>query len=345
MTTSVPIVILLDALLVGLLVLALAPLAIYRKATFAVMKRNFVSYFTTPTGYVFLCLFVLLSSFAAFWPHQFFTSNMATLDQLSFAMPAILLLFIPAITMGIWAEERRQGTDELLLTIPADDFDIVLGKYLSAAAIFSCSLLFSQLANFSVLDYVAGGEVDLGLYFTTYLGYWFMGMAMLAVGMVASFLTSNLTLGFILGAVFNAPLALTQYADLIISDVNTAQAISRWSMAQQFTDFGRGVVSSSSVIYFLMIVAVGIYLSMVLIGRRHWLGGRDGQSLIGHYVVRIGALLIVAVAAAKLLADHDLVRYDATSERISSLSPDSVKLLRSLDKKRAVQIDAYISAT
>lgn len=345
MFTQLFIVFLLDVLFVGLLVLALVPLALFRKAAFAVMKRNFISYFSTPTGYVFLCLFVLLSSFAAFWPHDFFASNMATLDQLNFWLPIIMLLFIPAITMSIWAEERRQGTDELLLTIPATDLDIVLGKYLASASIFTASLLFSQLANFSVLTTLALGDVDLGLFFTTYIGYWFIGMSMLAIGMVASFLTSNLTVGFILGAVFNAPLALAHYADVIVSDVTLSQAISRWSMAAQFEDFGRGVISISSVMYFSMLIAFGLYLSMVLIGRRHWLGGKDGRSMLGHYLVRVICLGVLVVAASYFFTSNDRIRYDATTQRISSLSPDTRKLIRNLEVDRPVRIEAYVSKT
>src|SRR6266853_1467642 len=169
-----------DALFVVVLALVLTPFAQFKRAAFAVLKRNFVGYFANPTGYVFLCLFVFLTSAAAFWPHDFFIANLANLDQLNRYMPLILLVFVPAITMSIWADERRQGTDELLLTLPATDFDIVIGKYLAAAAIFTCSLVYSQLCNYAVLVSLSGGDLDVGLLFTTYFGYWLTGLAMLA---------------------------------------------------------------------------------------------------------------------------------------------------------------------
>jgi ABC-2 type transport system permease protein len=306
----------------------------------AVFKRNFVSYFSSPTGYVFVCVFVLLSSFAAFWPHEFFNNNLANLDQLNIYFPYIMLVFIPAITMSIWAEERRLGTDELLLTIPATDVEIVIGKYLAAVAIYTVALVFSMFANLWVL--VQLGKPDLGLFVATYLGYWFVGLAMLSIGMVASFLTGNLTVGFILGALFNAPLAFLSSVDAIVKNPSLAAAIKRWSVAAQFHDFQRGVLSLSSVCYFVMITVVMLYLSVVLIGRRHWLGGRDGRSMLGHYVVRTLALVGVAVGVSLLFSSHD-GRADVTSEQLSSLSPETRKLIQGLDTKYPVTIEAYVS--
>jgi len=273
-----------DGFFLGLFVAALIPLAIYRHAAFAVLKRNFVGYFSNPTGYVFLCVFVLLTSIAAFWPDAFFSNNLATLDQLSWWLPLIMLVFIPAITMNIWAEERRQGTDELLLTIPADDLDIVLGKFLAAVSIFSASLWFSQLSSFTVLAILAKGDVDIGLFVATYFGYWTIGLLMLSIGMVASFLTRNLTVAFILGALFNAPLVFAVWADVIAPTNNLAQAVASWSVASQFGDFSRGVISLSSMTYFVMIAAVGVYVSIVFIGSRHWIEGRDDRSQLSHYL-------------------------------------------------------------
>ena len=308
----------------------------------AVFKRDFVSYFANPTGYVFICVFVLLSTIAAFWPNEFFVTNLANLDQLNKMFPFIMLVFIPAVTMAIWAGERRQGTDELLLTVPAGDLDIVVGKYLAGVAIYSVALLFSLVCNYSVLAFL--GDPDTGLLVGTYVGYWLVGLAMLAAGMVASFLTSNLTVAYVLGAVFNVPLVFAVKAD-VISSREMAMAIKQWSIGEQFRDLGRGIISLSGLVYFGAIVAVALYVSMVLIGRRHWIRGRVGYLLMGaHYLVRGLSLVVIAIAVIVFFNHHDL-RPDVTSERLSSLSPDTVKLLKNLQVERPVQIEAFVSPT
>lgn len=342
---------LLDMLFVVGLMLLLIPLFFFKQAAFAVLKRNFVGYFNNPIGYVFLCLFVLLSSFAAFWPHEFFAANLANLDQLNLYLPGIMLIFIPAITMSMWSEERRQGTDELLLTLPAADFDIVMGKYLAAAAIFTASLLFSQISNCVVLLSLAMGEVDLGLFLTTYAGYWVTGLAMISIGMVASFLTQNLTIAFVLGVIFNMPLVFMKMADMLpskidfplLSRIDVSQLVSNWSIAAQFEPFGRGVISLSSLIYFVTIIVVGLYLSMILISARHWYGGHNGHSLFGHYLVRVLSLIIMAFGIVAIFSWHDRVRFDLTHGKISSLAPDTKGLLQDLEPAHPVYVDAFIS--
>ncbi|MEQ1905339.1 MAG: Gldg family protein [Pirellulaceae bacterium] len=337
------------------LLLVMLPLGLYRQAAFAVMKRNFSGYFSNPTGYVFLCLFVLLTSFAAFWPHEFFTTNLANFDQLNKFLPYIMLVFIPAITMSVWADERRQGTDELLLTLPARDFDIVIGKYFAAVLVFTVSLLFSQLSNYGVLLALTGGELDPPLLFSTYLGYWFIGVAMLAIGMVASFLTNNLTVGFMFGAAFNAPLAFFSNSDVILSNSVWIERLFNWSLLQRFEPFGRGLISPSSIFYFVGLIIIGLFLCLILIGRRHWLGGRDGTSMLWHYLAR-AVFLMVAVIATVLIVQFSPInraRLDVSQAKVSTLSPTTIQILENLEKQTAdaegrppepIKIEAYVSA-
>jgi ABC-2 type transport system permease protein len=311
----------------------------------SIFWRDFVSYFSNPTGYVFICVFVMLSALAAFWPPDFFSNNLANLDQLNRWLPFILLVFIPAITMSIWAEERRQHTDELLLTLPASDLDVVFGKYLAAVAIYTVALLFSMFSIYLVFAYGLGSP-DGGLFIGSFIGYWFVGLAMLAIGMVASFLTGNLTVGFILGMIFNLPLAMFGVADWIIKNPYVAQAIKRWSATAQFGDFSRGVISLSGISYFLMITVVMLYISMVLIGRRHWGGREEDESMWAHYLARALGLVAVAVGVNMFLSHHNSLRADITSENLNSLSPKTVQLIRDLradDDVKTIKIDAYVS--
>lgn len=306
----------------------------------AIFLRNLKSYFSNPAGYVFITIFSIACAVAAFLPHEFFNANLANFDQLSWWLPYILMVFIPAITMSVWADERRQGTDELLLTIPATDFDVVLGKYLAAVAIYSVALLF---ATISFLWLMRWGDPDWGLIVSTYFGYWLVGVTMLAIGMTASFLTGNLTVAFILGVVFNLPLVAIHLASAIPL---VPESVKNLSIQEQLRDFSQGVINFSSLVYFGLAIVVSLYLCLVLIGRRHWMGGRDGHSMLGHYIVRAVALIGAAVGLYAFVAAVPLLnraRLDVTSERLSSLSPRTKELLRSLDAERAVAIDAYIS--
>ncbi|MFH1265924.1 MAG: Gldg family protein, partial [Planctomycetota bacterium] len=207
-----------------------------------------------------------------------------------------------------------------------------------AVAIYSVALLFSLFCNYAVLAFL--GKPDAGLFLGTYVGYWMVGLAMLAVGMVASFLTGNLTVAYVLGAVFNLPLVFAIHADVILGQP-LSLAVKQWGIAEQFRDFGRGIISLSGLAYFGTIVAVLLYVSMVLIARRHWIRGGTAVLMGTHYFVRTLSLTVLGVSAVILFQNS--VRVDVTQERLSSLSPATVELLRNLQVERPVQIEAFIS--
>ena len=329
----------------------------------AVFGRNFLSYFSNPAGYVFITLFVLVCSWFEFWQPLFFSRNLADLEPLNAWFPYILLFFVPAITMSIWADERRLGTDELLLTLPARDIEIVLGKYLAAVGIYTVSLVFLAIGETIVLSFL--GRPDLGVLASTFLGYWSMGSMLIAFGMVASALTSSVTVGFILGALFCAiPVfagALGPVVQLLgsLSELRglgwlagfkgvdgPSRLLENLSAPSQFRDFGSGVVSLSGIFYFVSLTLSMLYLNMVLLGRRHWAGGQSSASRWFHELLRVLAVVVGLVSLAFLLgrwlSDR---RLDATEERLHTLSPVTRQLVSEISSDRPVYIAAYVSPT
>ncbi|MEW4570589.1 Gldg family protein [Tautonia sp. JC769] len=305
----------------------------------AVCRRDLARYFTNVAGYVFIVLFIVTSSVAAFWPEAFFANNLATLGQLNDLMPFLLLLFIPAITMSVWADERRQGTEELLLTLPARDLEVVLGKYLAALGIYTAALGFLAFGLTVVLAWL--GRPDLGVLLATFLGYWLMGGMLLAVGMVASLLSGNVTVAFILGALF---CAVPVFADLLggLSGAGAARVIESASAPSQFREFGRGVVPLSGVLYFVGLAAAMLYVNVALVGRRHWAGGERSVGLWGHALVRIVSVVVVVLSLQTLVARAGW-RPDLSAERLNTLSSESRQLLREIPSDRPVFIEAFFS--
>ena len=310
------------------------------RAILAIFRRNFAAYFSSPAANVFITIFIVASAFLAFSGAAFFANNLADLSALNSVYHWLLVIFIPAITMSLWAEERKQGTDELLFTLPVRDIEIVLGKYFAALGVYTVALLF-MLSHVAVLAWL--GNPGLGLLAANYAGYWILGAALIALGMVASSLTNNNTVGFILGTAFCFAAVYAEDVTRLAFGAGSRLAAGA-GLRAHFENFTYGVVALPDLIYFALFIVVMLYVNMVLIGRRHWSAGRDAESMGWHYGLRAACVVAAAVGLSVLAGRNlDTARADLTAEKLNSTSQITTDLLAGLPTDRAVYIQAFVS--
>lgn len=302
-----------------------------KNVVFAVAKRDLRSWFGNPTNYVFILLFVAVSAGFMMWSPRFFLNNLANLDTWSEWFPTIAVVFVSAATMGMWTSERSNGTQELLFTLPANDSDLLAGKFLAYAAVWTASLLFTLPLPLTVTML---GSPDLGQVFANYVGFWLFGVMLVAVSMVGSQMTGNATIAFILSII---ACALVVYLGTVLNWMGFRSWATNGT-AGQFAEFARGMVPTSGVLLFLGLTATFLYLNLALLARRHWRTTVEG----GHGIARAVGFA-VGTLSLTIIAVHVMPRFDVTSEGIHSLGTESRKLLASLDANKPVIIRAYVS--
>lgn len=305
----------------------------------ALLRRELSAYFTNPTAYIFITLFVLLSGIAAFWVEAFFSRNLANLDQLNKWFPVLLLFLIPAITMSAWAEERKQGTEELLMTLPASEWRLALGKYLGCTAIYAVCLLFAA-SHILVLVYL--GRPDIGLLVSTYLGYLLAGGALIGLGLFASSLSASGTIAYITGAcVCGFMVALYLLTPVLPASIGPT--LKSLSIPARMESFGRGVIDPADVAYFVGVAVVGVLLTAGVLRRRRSVGLKQAGATL-HGAIRIACTVIIA-ACAVLVLDRTggFARADATAERLWTLSPATRSLVGQIPVGNRLRVTAFVS--
>lgn len=234
--------------------------------TATIFTKEFRGYFSSPIAYIFITVFLVLANWLFF--RVFFLMEQASVRPLFTVMPWMFLFFVPAITMRLWAEEKKLGTMELLMTLPVKDHAVVLGKFLAALVFLGLTVLLTLPL---VLTVGALGDLDTGPVVGGYLGALLMGAAYLAIGLFASSLTENQIVAFIVGVVLIFGL-LVIGEDLVIVAAPAALAplLSYLGLGTHFESIGRGVIDSRDVLYYLSVIFFFVFLNVRSIESRKW---------------------------------------------------------------------------
>jgi len=231
-----------------------------------VYKRELKGYFNSPIAYIFLVVFLLTASWLFF--RGYFLYGQADLRPFFSLLPWMFLFFVPAVSMRLWAEERKQGTAELLLTLPVKDEQIILGKYLAGLTLVTLAVFleFPLVILTSRL-----GDLDFGPVIGGFLGSIFLGGAYLAIGLFLSSITSNQIVPFILGVVVSFALFIVgENLVLVTAPPAIAPLLRNLGLGAHFDSIGRGVIDTRDVIYYLSVIAFFLYLNRLTLRERRW---------------------------------------------------------------------------
>ena len=302
----------------------------------AVFKREFKAYFDSPVAYVFLTAFLVLAGFLTFGVAMFFERRQADLTPFFFWHPWVYLLLVPAATMGVWADERRNGTAELLLTLPVTITEVLVGKFLAAWSFVGIGLALTFPVALTA-GYL--GSPDWGAVFCGYLGSLLLSGAAVAIGVFASTLSRSSVVGFVVSLALVFLLLIIGFDPVIGAvaawGVPTAitDSVASCSLLSHFEAMRKGVVDFADIgYYFAMMVFMLAAAKTVTDGRR---GASKGV---------VGLVLVGAIAASSVVILANLpLRCDMTAENLYTLSKGSKAVLGQLTED--VTLKYYVSSS
>jgi len=239
------------------------------KQFLAIYKREFSAYFQTPIAIIFLTVFLILNGFFTFKLGHFYDNGQADLRAFFLWHPWLYLFLVPAISMRLWAEEKKSGTIELLLTLPVSLIEAVAGKFFAAWTF----LLLALLLTFPIVITVQYlGEPDMGVIIAGYIGSFLMAGAFLAVSIAISASTNSQIVSFVISTVILLGLILlgfdpvTQMIGGVLPSVIADQLLNL-SIPVHFEAIQRGVLDLRDLIYFTSIIVVGLIVSTIVLDK------------------------------------------------------------------------------
>lgn len=237
------------------------------KAMLTVFRRELAAYFATPLAYVFIFIFLVLSGAMTFFLGGFFERGQADLAPFFGFHPWLYLLLVPAIAMRLWADERKTGTIELLLTLPVSIGQAVVGKFLAAWAFTGIALVLT-FPMWITVNYL--GSPDNGVILTSYIGSFVMAGSYLAIGAAFSALSKNQVIAFVLAAVVcllftvsGTPLVLNAFSGWAPAVV--VDTVSNLSMLANFDGISRGVLDAVNIVYFGSVIVLFLFANAIFI--------------------------------------------------------------------------------
>ena len=235
-----------------------------------IAKRELGAYFGTPLAYVFAVIFVAMTGAFSFYFGNFFERGQADLAGFFLYHPWLYLILVPAIAMRLWAEERKSGTIELLMTLPVTPWEAILGKFVAAWAFIGVSLIltFPMWLTVNML-----GNPDNGVILASYIGSFLMAGSFLAIGSAISALSKNQVIAFIVAAVIcflfvMSGVELVQNTAKLVLPEFLVQAISSLSFLTHFDKVARGLLDLPSVFFYLSMIAFFLFANVVIIEQK-----------------------------------------------------------------------------
>lgn len=291
-----------------------------------VAKKELRGYFNSAVAVIFLAAFLVVTYYTFFWREKFFARGLADLRPLFEWMPRLLIILVSALAMRLWADERRAGTLELLLTLPIARWRLVLGKFVAGMLLIAIALALTLGLPITIARM---GNLDLGPVFGGYLATLLLSAAYLVIGMCVSAATDNQIVAFVGTAlVCGVAYAVGETGGSIGHFLGTGV---------RFESVARGVLDLRDLAYYAGIIATGIALNVLLLARRTWGTGEATRARRVGAVLGVVLVLVNAIALDAWLAPIGRARVDLTQAGAYSLSDSTKTILAGLDEKLLIR--------